>query len=91
MYPVGNYKLKVNDRNTRTRCEIFSNITIKTPKLRHRRRFEHISQLILWFLCAGKCRLFMYAYRMFHANELLKHAAAYLTHKFKLQCPNTAE
>ena len=32
MYPVGNYKLKVNDRNTRTRCEIFSKLTIKTPE-----------------------------------------------------------
>ena len=25
------YLLKVNNRNTRTRCEIYSNLTIKTP------------------------------------------------------------
>ena len=94
MYPVGNYKLKVNNRNTRTRCEIFSKLTMKRPEWRHGRRsgifivkFEHISQLILEFLCAGKCRLFMYANRMFHTTELLKHVAACLKHKFKLQCP----
>ena len=42
---------KVNNRNTRTRCEICSKLTIK---------FEHISQLILVFmvkLSTGKCQL----------------------------------
>ena len=33
--PVGNYKFKVNNRNTRTRCEICSKLTIKTPERRH--------------------------------------------------------
>ena len=33
--PGGNYKFKVNNRNTRTRCEICSNVTIKTPEQRH--------------------------------------------------------
>ena len=28
--PVGIYQLKVNDRNSRTRCEICLNLTIKT-------------------------------------------------------------
>ena len=28
-YPVGIYPLKVNNRNTRTRCEICSKLTIK--------------------------------------------------------------
>ena len=28
-YPAGNYRLKVNNRNTRTRCEICSKLTIK--------------------------------------------------------------
>ena len=32
--PAGIYLLKVNNRNTRTRCEICSNLTIKTPKRR---------------------------------------------------------
>ena len=31
-YPVGIYLLKVNNRTTRTRCEIFSKLTIKTPE-----------------------------------------------------------
>ena len=50
------YLLKVNNRNTRTRCEICSKLTIKTPE-RHWRRsgvfivnFEHISHLVLMFL-----------------------------------------
>ena len=29
--PVGSYMFKVNIRNTRTRCEICSKLTIKTP------------------------------------------------------------
>ena len=34
-YPVENYMFKVNDRNTRTRCEICSKLTIKTSETRH--------------------------------------------------------
>ena len=30
--PVGIYLLKVNNRNTRTRCEICSKLTIETPE-----------------------------------------------------------
>ena len=33
--PAGIYLLKVNNRNTRTRCEIRSKLTIKTPERRH--------------------------------------------------------
>ena len=54
---AGNYIFKVNKRNTRTRCEICSNLTIKTPE-RHQWHcsgvfivnFEHISYLALKFL-----------------------------------------
>ena len=31
---------KVNNKNTRTRCEICSKLTTKTPKLRHWRRSD---------------------------------------------------
>ena len=55
--PAGIYPLKVNNRNTRTRCEICSKLTINTPERRHWRRsgvfivnFEHISHLVLVFL-----------------------------------------
>ena len=48
---------KVNKRNTRTRCEIYSKLTIKIPKRGYWRRpgifvvnFEHISHLVLVFL-----------------------------------------
>ena len=34
LYPAGIYLLKVNNRNTRTRCEICSKLTIKTPERR---------------------------------------------------------
>ena len=34
-YPFGIYLLKVNNRNTGTRCEICSNLTIKTVERRH--------------------------------------------------------
>ena len=39
IFPVGNYMFKVNNRNTRTRCEICSNLTITRP--------ERIRRLIL--------------------------------------------
>ena len=31
-YAANNYIFKVNDRNTRARCEICSKVTIKTPE-----------------------------------------------------------
>ena len=34
-YPLGNYMFKVNNRNTRTRCEIYSKLTTKIPERRH--------------------------------------------------------
>ena len=55
--PAITYLFKVNNRNTRTRCDIYSKLTIKTPE-RHQSRcfdvfivnFKHISQLVLVFL-----------------------------------------
>ena len=50
------YLLKVNSRNTRTRCEICSKLTLKTPERRRRPssvfigNFEHILHLVLVFL-----------------------------------------
>ena len=32
-FPVGMYLLKVKNRNTRAKCEIWSKLTIKTPEL----------------------------------------------------------
>ena len=55
--PAGIYLFKVNNRNTRTRCEICSRLTIKTPERRHWHRsgvfivnFELVSHLVLVFL-----------------------------------------
>ena len=54
---VGNYMFKVNNRNTKTRYEICSKLTIKTPERPYQRRssvfivnFEQISHLVLVFL-----------------------------------------
>ena len=33
--PINIYLFKVNNRNTRTRCETCSKLTIKTPERRH--------------------------------------------------------
>ena len=55
--PADIYLLKINNKNNRTRCEICSKLTIKTPERRQWRRsrvfivnFEHISHLALVFL-----------------------------------------
>ena len=51
--PANIYLFKVNNRNTRKRCEIFSKLTIKTPEWRRHRsgvlivNFENISHLFL--------------------------------------------
>ena len=34
-FPANIYLYKVNNRNTRKRCEIYSNLTIKTPERHH--------------------------------------------------------
>ena len=56
IYPAGIYLLKVNNKNTRTRYEICSKLTIKTSERRQWRRsgvfivnFKHISHLVLVF------------------------------------------
>ena len=56
-FPAGNYMFKVNNRNSKTGCEICSRLTIKTPELHHCGRsgvfivnFDHISHLFVVFL-----------------------------------------
>ena len=44
--PAGNYMFKVNNINTRTRCELCSKLTLKTVIV----NFEHFSHLALVFL-----------------------------------------
>ena len=61
--PAGNSIFKVNNRNTRKRCEICSKLTIKTSEWNHRRyssvfiiNFEHILHLDLVFLLSNLSR-----------------------------------
>ena len=49
LYPAGIYLLKFNNRNTKTRCEICSKLTIKTQGA-FIVNFEHLSHLNLVFL-----------------------------------------
>ena len=56
-FEVGNYVFKVNNRNTRIRCEICLKLIIKTTERRQWCHsgvfivnFEHISHLVLVFL-----------------------------------------
>ena len=46
IFPAGNYTFKVDNRNTRTRCEICSKLTIKTPKRRQWRITLNISHTL---------------------------------------------
>ena len=48
-YPANIYLFKVNNRNSRKRCEICSKLTIKTPGV-FIVNFKHISHLFLLFL-----------------------------------------
>ena len=55
--PVNKYMLKVNNRNTRKKCDLFPKLTKKTLERHHWRRsgvffvnFEHILHLSLMFL-----------------------------------------
>ena len=57
-YLAGNYLFKVNNRNTRTKCEICSKLTTKIQERGQWHRsgifmvnFEHISHLVLRFYC----------------------------------------
>ena len=52
----GTYLYKFNNENTRTICEIYSKLTIKTAEQRHRRcsgffvvNFEQVSHIVLVF------------------------------------------
>ena len=47
--PAGNCMFKVNNRNTKARCEICSKLTIKISVI-FIVNFEHISYLVLVFL-----------------------------------------
>ena len=64
--PANIYLFKVNNRNTRKRCDICSKLTIKTPEQRHWRRsdvfivnFERISYLFLLFLLLNLNKLML--------------------------------
>ena len=61
--PASNYIFKINNKNTNTRCEICSKLTVKTPERRQLHRsgvftvnFEHISHRVLLLLLLTSSR-----------------------------------
>ena len=61
--PAGNYMFRVDNRNTRTTCELCSKLTINTPEGYQRRlsgvfiiNFENISHLVSVFLLLNLSR-----------------------------------
>ena len=64
--PAGIYLFKVSNRNTRTRCELCSKLTIKTPKRR---------QGFLWFLVAdsqdSKVLVWQCCWKISHSHHLI--------------------
>ena len=65
-YSAGNYMYKVNNRNTRTRCEIYSKLAIKTLERRHCRSFDvftvNYEQLNAGFISRFRIRWFLKCY-----------------------------
>ena len=66
LYIANNYLFKVNNRNTRTSCEICSKVTKKTPEQRHvvllssllnLNKFHTLFQCFYCWLWAGTCLL----------------------------------
>ena len=65
--PAGNFRFKVNDRNTKTRCQICTKLTIKTPD-----KFEHILYLVLVQICElTRIERVSPAFRSSHPHENL--------------------
>ena len=79
------YLFKVNNRNTRKRCEIWSKLTIKTPERPHWRRsgvfivnFEHIWYLLLEFLLLNLSKLMLTGWLLHEsANVFIRIVAQY--------------
>ena len=68
-YPANIHVFKINNRNTRKRCEICSELAVKTPERRNWRcsavfivNFEYISLLLLVFLLRTFNKLMLAGY-----------------------------
>ena len=94
--PADNYMFKVNNRNTRTRCEICSKLTIKTSERRHWRHsgvfivnVGHISNFVLVFLLLTLSRWILAGRFQEHNKDSIKYLwlrfySKNCKHKFKL-------
>ena len=67
-FSAGNYMFRVNRRNTRTRCKVCSNLTIKTPEWHHCHfAVVFLLRVRIKRIAIAKCNLFFH-YR--HAKEI---------------------
>ena len=78
-FPANIYLFKVSNRNTRKRCEICSNVAIKTPERRHWCRsgvfivnFEQISHRFLVFLLLTLSMLLCAGFSWVHGKSNIK-------------------
>ena len=77
--PAWNFKLKVDNRNIKARCEICFKLTIKTPEPCQRRsgvftvNFEHISHLVLVGLLLALSIYASWGYIPFSGSSSTKH------------------
>ena len=69
LIPAGIYLFKVNNRNTRTRCEICSKLTINTPERRQWRKNKNTCTIKV-----GLVYIYIYSdiFRFLYKVELLK-------------------
>ena len=58
-FPVGVYLFKVNNRNTRIRCEICSELTVKTPE-RHQANSDWVTSYLLPYFHEKKNEMGIY-------------------------------
>ena len=73
-YPAGIYLLKVNNINTRTRCEMCSKLTMKTPERCHWRLFLITGWIVKMWLNLVHCRIYqaISVYQSFFASNKVK-------------------
>ena len=72
--------LKANNRNTRTRCKIYSKLTIRTHGI-YIVNFEHISHLAIVFLLLTLSRLMLAGYCLSSTQNLLHEKTKYSLRK----------
>ena len=84
-YPAGIYLLKVDNKNTRTRCEICSKLTIKTPEQLHWSRSDSSVSIINFeHVIAGWLKVFTLVLNFFLWRRQNENKKFHLSNKAKI-------